>query len=69
MARHIVTVKELEEWMNKEAWHKGACSFGNGSSKSLEMSNDKTFRVKNHGTAVYIGKDLAAAVDAYNAAP
>jgi hypothetical protein len=69
MARHVVTVKELTDWMNVEVWHKAACSFGSDSSKSLEMSTGKTFRVKDHGNAVYIGKNLGAAIAAYNDAP
>ena len=69
MARHIITEKEMTDYLNAEAWHKAACSFGNGSSKSLEVSTDKTFRVKDSSRTVYIGKDLAEAVAAYNDTP
>ncbi len=69
MSKHLVTVKEIADWADAEAWHEAAMSFGKGSSKKLEMSNARIFRVTDHKTVVYFGSDMAAAVDVYNAAP
>jgi hypothetical protein len=68
MARHTVTVKDIDEWMHKEVWHLAAASSGNGSLKKLEMSNAGMFRVTDHDDTKYFGGDKNAAVDAYNAA-
>lgn len=66
---HKVTLKELADWMNAEAWHLAASSHGRGTSKKLEMSNEKMFRVTDRDKVVYAGSSPLDAVEAYNAAP
>lgn len=68
MTRHTVTVIELTAWMNAEVWNDAASNSGSGSNKRLEMSNRRVFRVIDHGIVKYLGNDIAAAVEAYNAA-
>ena len=67
--RHTITVAEIEAWANAEAWHLAVSSGGGGSLKTLEMSNAGVFRVTDRGAVTYTGDGMAAAVDAYNAAP
>lgn len=69
MARHTVTVEELETCLNAEAWHSIASSYGNGSAKSMEVDNGGVLRVRDHGETKFLGTDKAKAVAAYNDAP
>ena len=69
MARHTITEAELTAWMSQETtWHQGACSHGNGSSKSLDWDGRNVFRVRDHGKTIFLGSDLARAITAYNEA-
>ena len=69
MARHTLTIEEIEEYLDKEYWSQLACSFGIDSNKRLEANTKGIFRVTTHGKVTYQGKYLAPAVDAYNEAP
>lgn len=66
---HTITVGEVEAWAGQQVWHQAACSYGNGASKQLEMSNGGMWRVTDHDKVTYRGEDIAAAVAAYNSAP
>jgi hypothetical protein len=66
MSRHRITVEELTACLEAEAWHDIACSFGKGSAKRLDISNDGTLRVTDHKKVTYAGKDKGDAVAAYN---
>lgn len=69
MARHTITLQELIDCLEAEAWHQVACSFGKGTQKSLEVDNKGRIRVTDHKNVAYCGQDRAKAVKAYNEAP
>jgi len=66
--RHIITEKEITEWMDHPTWHVAASSYGDYSAKRLEVSNAGLFRVTDHSKQIYLGGDLTKAVTAYNEA-
>ena len=72
MARHTITIEELDDWLRKPQWQTVASSFGEGSNKGLEMdtgSDGHVFRVFDRGETKFLGTDKAAAIAEYNAAP
>ena len=69
MGRHTVTVKELNDWINKDGWSRFAGSFNKESNKTLEVSILRQFRVTDRGVIKYFGDSDVAAIDAYNAVP
>lgn len=68
MARHQVTEKELDDYFC-ERWVQFAASFGQGTSKRMEVSFDRRYRVTDHGAIVYSGTSKADAIREYNDAP
>lgn len=67
--KHMITVKEVQDYLNVETWEQCACSFGDGSAKKLDMNNvTGAFRVTDHDDVKYLGSSLPEAVAAYNAA-
>jgi len=72
MARHTITVDELDNWLRTPQWQPVACSFGKDSGKRLEIdagSDGLVFRVTDHGETRFLGTNRSAAVAAYNEAP
>lgn len=68
--RHTITEKEMADWMDAPTWRVAASSSSaNSSRKFLEVNQFRNFRVRDHDDTVYLGEDLAAAVEAYNNAP
>lgn len=65
MARHLLNESDLTAWM-AEQWTQFAASFSEESKKTLEISFDGLYRVKDHGSVVYVGDDRAEAVLKYN---
>ncbi len=72
MARHTITVDELDKWLRSPQWQSFASSGGLGSHKKLEVDqtpDGPVFRVQDHGEIKFLGADMAAAISAYNKAP
>lgn len=68
MKRHTVCMEELNHWV-KDEWFRFAASVGTKTLKRLERSFDGRYRVIDHEQEIYLGYDMAAAIDAYNNAP
>jgi hydroxyacyl-ACP dehydratase HTD2-like protein with hotdog domain len=66
---HQITTEELIKYIQAKTWVVGASSFGKGSQKKLEVSNEGELRVTDHDEVTYHGRLISEAVRAYNAAP
>jgi hypothetical protein len=70
MKRHTITLKDVNDYLDREVWGRVASSYGNdGASKSFECNRSGQFRVTDHGAVVYLGENEVAAINAYNEAP
>ncbi len=64
--RHKITVEEIREFLGRENWRVIASSAGNDSRKTLTINTAGWLQVIDHGKIKYSGKELDAAVTAYN---
>lgn len=67
MSRHTIKTAELLDWLPTH-WTQYAASFGEQSNKTFAFSFTDQYRVTDKGVVIYAGKDMSAAVKAYNEA-
>lgn len=68
MKPHKITHEDVNNWVATE-WFRFAASVGSNTLKRFERSFDGRYRVTDHGSEVYLGHDMTAAIQAYNDAP
>lgn len=64
--KYDITVKDFENWLNKEHEINFTSNYGKDSEKQIFITTNNLIKVRDHNTIVYEGKNINDAVKIYN---